>query len=44
MMPGTHRREHWTRVSLHHERDGARIARLVVGAAIYLAAALMVLS
>jgi hypothetical protein len=43
MTLGTRDREHWTRVSLQHERDGARIARLVVGVAIYLAAALMLL-
>ncbi len=44
MRHGPHGREHWTRVTLLHERDAARIARLVVGVAIYMAAALMLLS
>ena len=44
MAPGTHDREGWRRVSLHHERDAGRIARLVAGVAIYTAAALVLLS
>jgi len=44
MTSGTHDGEHWRGVSLHHERDAGRIARLVAGVAIYTAAALMLLS
>ena len=36
--------QHWRRVSLHHERDAGRVARMVAGVAIYTAAALMLLS
>jgi len=44
LVPGTHDREGWRRVSLHRERDAGRIARLVAAVAIYTAAALMLLS
>jgi hypothetical protein len=42
MRPRTHCSEQPTRVSLHHDR--VHIARLVAGAAIYTAAALMLFS
>jgi len=44
MDTGLHDRARWTRGTLLHERDAGRIVRLVVGVAIYTAAALMLLS
>jgi hypothetical protein len=44
MRPRTHCSGQPPPVSLHHDRGAARIARLVAGAAIYTAAALMLFS